>query len=192
VARPAEPGQRALLNAGATLLGEPGGPTLSDISVNAVVAAAGMSKGAFYQHWSGRSSYLVTLHRRFHDELQRAVTAAIDGRPPGLARLAAGFSAYLDGCLAAPQARALLIQARSDPALTAEAAARSAAFASIAEADLAVLGWVPPRPAAELLIATGVHIASVENAAGSIRPDLRETAIAFLRQPWPTSPRGLP
>jgi len=161
------------------------------MSVNAVVAAAGMSKGAFYQHWSDRSTYLVALHRRFHDELQTAVTAAIDGRPPGLARLTAGFVAYLDGCLAAPQARALLIQARSDPALTLEAAARSAAFATIAEADLAVLGWRPPRPAAELLIATGVHIASVENALQGTRRDLRETALAFLQQPPSTRSRGL-
>ena len=112
MARSAEPGRRALLDAGSALLGDPGGPSLTGMSVNAVVAAAGMSKGAFYQHWPDRTAYLVALHRRFHDELQAAVADAMTGRPPGLSRLTAGLHACPDGSPAAPHARALLFQAR--------------------------------------------------------------------------------
>jgi AcrR family transcriptional regulator len=182
MARPAEPGRRALLDAGAALLGDPDGPSLAGMSVNAVVATARMSKGAFYQHWPDRTAYLVALHRRFHDELETAVTVAIHDMPPGLLRLTAGLTAYLDGCLAAPQARALLLQARHDKALAAEVAARNVAFAAIAETDLTAIGWRPPAPAASLLIAMAVHIAAIENTARAPRPDLRETAAAFLRR----------
>ncbi|MFC6016792.1 TetR/AcrR family transcriptional regulator [Plantactinospora solaniradicis] len=181
MARPAEPGRRALLDAGTALLGDPAGPSLAGMSVNAVVATAGMSKGAFYQHWPDRTAYLVALHRRFHDELQTLVTAAIRDLDPGLPRLTAALTAYLDGCLAAPQARALLFQARHDNALTAEVAARNAAFAAMVEPDLTAIGWQPPDPAASLLIAMAVHIAAVENTIGAPRRDLRETAAAFLR-----------
>lgn len=182
MARPAEPGRRALLNAGAALLGDPAGPSLAGMSVNAVVARAGMSKGAFYQHWKDRSAYLIALHRRFHDELQAAVVDAVRDVGPGLPRLTTGFIAYLDGCLASPEARALLFQARHDTALTAEVEARNAAFTAIAEPDLIALGWKPPGPAASLLIAMAVHIAAIENTMRAPRPDLRETAAAFLRR----------
>ncbi|MFI7601380.1 TetR/AcrR family transcriptional regulator [Actinoplanes sp. NPDC049681] len=182
MARPAEPGRRALLDAGAALLGDPGGPSLAGMSVNAVVARAGMSKGAFYQHWKDRGAFLVALHRRFHDELQAAVMDAVRDLSPGLPRLTAGLTAYLDGCLASPEARALLFQARHDGALTPEVEARNAAFTAVAEPDLILLGWQPPAAAASLLIAMAVHIAAIENAIRAPRPDLRETVAAFLRR----------
>ena len=112
VARAAEPGRRALLDAGLSVLGDPDAPSLAGMSVNAIVARAGMSKGAFYQHWPDRTAYLVVLHRRFHDELQAAVADAMTGRPPGLSRLTAGLHACPDGSPAAPHARALLFPAR--------------------------------------------------------------------------------
>jgi hypothetical protein len=92
------------------------------------------------------------------------------------------LTAYLDGCLASPEARALLFQARHDEGLTAEVEARNAAFTAIAEPDLIALGWQPPGPAASLLIAMAVHIAAIENVIRAPRPDLRETAAAFLRR----------
>ena len=48
---------------------------LEGMSVNAVVAAAGVSKGTFFHHFPDRVSYLVALHRRFHDVLFAEVTA---------------------------------------------------------------------------------------------------------------------
>ena len=62
---------------------------LEGLSVNAVVAAAGVSKGTFFHHFPDRVSYLVALHRRFHDVLFEEVTAAIGDLTPGKDRLAA-------------------------------------------------------------------------------------------------------
>ena len=47
---------------------------LEGLSVNAVVAGAGVSKGTFFHHFPDRVSYLVALHRRFHDVLFDEVT----------------------------------------------------------------------------------------------------------------------
>ena len=50
---------------------------LEGLSVNAVVAGAGVSKGTFFHHFPDRVSYLVALHRRFHDVLFDEVTSVI-------------------------------------------------------------------------------------------------------------------
>src|SRR5437660_11616110 len=131
--RSAEPGRRSLLDAGRRLLAS---EDLSHLSVNAIVAEANMAKGSFYQHWPTRSDYLVALHTAFHDELTAKVQAAIDLLPPGFDRLAAGMAAYLDGCLAHPATKALLVQARTDAALSPHVAARNDSFARMAVADL--------------------------------------------------------
>jgi AcrR family transcriptional regulator len=56
---------------------------LEGLSVNAVVAAAGVSKGTFFHHFSDRTSYLVALHRRFHDALADEIAAVIGPMTPG-------------------------------------------------------------------------------------------------------------
>src|SRR3954454_1774350 len=72
---------------------------LEGLSVNAVVAGAGVSKGTFFHHFPDRVSYLVALHRRFHDVLFDEVMSAIGDIPPGKDRLAAAADTYLNGCL---------------------------------------------------------------------------------------------
>src|ERR1700742_2861141 len=62
---------------------------LEGLSVNAVVAGAGVSKGTFFHHFPDRVSYLVALHRRFHDVLFDEVMSVIGEMTPGKARLAA-------------------------------------------------------------------------------------------------------
>ncbi|QHC23948.1 TetR/AcrR family transcriptional regulator [Streptomyces sp. GS7] len=172
--RPAEPGRRSLLDAGRRLLA---GEDLSRLSVNAIVGAAGMAKGSFYQHWPTRTHYLVALHAVFHDELTARVEAAIGGLPPGPDRLAAGIGAYLDGCLTQPATKALLVQARTDAALGPQVAARNDAFAGMAAADLAALGWRPAEPVAALLVAAVADVALHELTAGRPRDDLRTAAL---------------
>jgi len=61
---------------------------LEGLSVNAVVAGAGVSKGTFFHHFPDRVSYLVALHRRFHDVLFDEVMAVIGEMTPGKDRLA--------------------------------------------------------------------------------------------------------
>jgi AcrR family transcriptional regulator len=161
--RPPEPGRTALLDAGQRLLST---ADLARISVNAIVAEAGMAKGSFYQHWPSRSEYVRALHARFHDQLEEAITAAMADSAPGLDRLRAGMNTYLDGCLAEPATKALLVQSRTEAGLSDLVAARNDNAAALIMPDLATLGWVPPEPIAALLVAAIAEIALVELDAG--------------------------
>lgn len=174
--RSAEAGRRALLDAGHRLLAD---SDLARLSVNAIVADANMAKGSFYQHWPTRRDYLVTLHRAFHDQLANAVKAAIDQLCPGLDRIAAGMTSYLDGCLACPATKALLVQARTDAELGPHVAARNHDYARMITADLAELGWEPAEPIAALLVAAVAEIALHELASGHRRDDLRRAALGL-------------
>lgn len=168
--RPAEPGRNALLDAGQRLLGS---ADLARISVNAIVAEAGMAKGSFYQHWPSRSEYLRALHARFHDDLQQSITTAMGDLPPGRDRLEAGMNAYLDGCLADPATKALLVQSRTEAGLSDLVAARNQGSATLILPDLTALGWAPPEPVAVLLVAAVAEIALIELAGGKRDKQLR-------------------
>jgi AcrR family transcriptional regulator len=168
--RSPEPGRNALLEAGQRLLGS---ADLARISVNAIVAEAGMAKGSFYQHWPSRAEYVRALHAQFHDELQDSIAAAMAGLPPGRDRLLAGMNAYLDGCLAKPATKALLVQSRTEAGLSDLVAARNASAAAQVVPDLLALGWAPPEPVAALLVAAAAEIALIELAAGKRDKQLR-------------------
>ncbi|WP_156690089.1 TetR/AcrR family transcriptional regulator [Mycobacterium sp. Marseille-P9652] len=169
--RPREPGRNALLDAGERLLGA---ADLARVSVNAIVAEAGMAKGSFYQHWPSREHYVRALHDRFHDQLGEAISGAMAGRPPGRERLEAGMNAYLDGCLAQPATKALLVQSRTEAGLSDLVAARNESSATLVVPDLVALGWAPPEPIATLLVAAVAEIALIELAAGKRDRKLRE------------------
>lgn len=172
--RSAEPGRRALLAAGRTLLST---EDLTKLSVNAIAAEAKMAKGSFYQHWPSREAYFVALHRAFHDDLDTKVTAAIAGLDPGPDRLAAGITAYLDGCLADPATKGLLVQARTDAGLGPEVAARNATAAALITADLTAISWQDPTPIATLLVAAIAETALHELTTTSPHPPLREALL---------------
>ncbi len=161
--RSPEPGRTALLDAGQRLLST---EDLARISVNAIVAEAGMAKGSFYQHWRGRSEYVRTLHARFHDQLVESIEAAIADQPPGRDRLKLGMNTYLDGCLAEPATKALLVQSRTEAGLSDLVAARNDSAAALIIPDLVLLGWTPAEPIAALLVAAVAEIALVELDGG--------------------------
>ncbi|MFT4126572.1 MAG: TetR/AcrR family transcriptional regulator [Gordonia sp. (in: high G+C Gram-positive bacteria)] len=177
--RPAEPGRNALLDAGSVLLAS---ADLSKLSVNAVVAEAGMAKGSFYQHWPTRREYLVALLRNYHERLAGLVTAAMDDAEPGLPRLDAGMTAYLDECLSNPAMKRMLAQARTDSGLGSEVEARHTDFAHLATDDLKIIGWDSPEPIAELFVAAVSEVALQELNAGGPRPDLREGVRRLLQR----------
>ena len=168
--RSPEPGRNALLDAGQRLLGT---SDLARISVNAIVAEAGMAKGSFYQHWPSRAEYVRALHARFHDQLGESIAAAMADLPPGRDRLEAGMNTYLDGCLAQPATKALLVQSRTEAGLADLVAARNESSAALLLPDLVALGWSPPEPIAALLVAAIAEIALLELAAGKHDNDLR-------------------
>src|ERR1700722_4368306 len=75
--------REALLDAGAALAEEHG---LAGVSVNMVVARAGVAKGTFYVHFKDRAAFVDAMHARFHGRVQAAVDDAVAGLPPGAGR----------------------------------------------------------------------------------------------------------
>ncbi len=100
-------------------------------------------------------------------------SAAMGDLPPGRDRLEAGMDAYLDGCLAEPATKALLVQSRTEAGLSDLGAARNHSSATLILPDLSALGWAPPEPVAALLVAAVAEIALIELAAGKRDEQLR-------------------
>ncbi|WP_405486462.1 TetR/AcrR family transcriptional regulator [Nocardia sp. NBC_00511] len=175
--RPAEPGRTALLQAGAEVAARTG---LRGLSVNAVVAAAGMAKGTFYHHFSDRRSYVIALHRRYHDELTVTVLTVVAGLEPGRERLHLGLTAYLDGCLRTVGTKAFLAQSRTDTDLLEEVQARNQVVAGLITPDLTTMGWNDPGAVAALVVAMAAEIALAELYSGEPEPALRAALAALV------------
>jgi AcrR family transcriptional regulator len=154
----------ALLDAGLEIAEEHG---LSGMSVNRVVAAAGVAKGTFYVHFADRDGFLSALHQRFHERVGEAVAAARADLPPGRERLQRGIEAYFEVCLHNRGVRALLLEARNSPGVAPEVAARNAEFVALGEPDLRAMGWAEARVAARLVIAMAAELAMAELASGA-------------------------
>lgn len=177
--KPAEPGRNALMTAGARVAEDRG---LRGLSINAVVEAAGMAKGTFYHHFADRRSYVIALHRRYHDTLADTIGAHIADLPPGAHRVEVGVTAYLDACLATRGTKAFLAQSRTDTDLLDEVHDRNQRTADIIEPDLAVMGWSDPRAVAHLLVAMVAEIALTELYGEGPRPDLRAAVTALIER----------
>src|ERR1700730_9159078 len=106
--------REALLDAGAALAEEHG---LAGVSVNMVVARAGVAKGTFYVHFKDRAAFVDAMHERFHARVQPAVDQAVAGLPPGPRPLPRSCEQFLDVALANRGVKALSLEARSDPAV---------------------------------------------------------------------------
>lgn len=132
-----------------------------------------MAKGSFYQHWPSRTEYVRALHVRFHDSLADAISAKVADVQPGRDRLSIGTDAYLDGCLADPATKALLVQSRTEAGLSDLVMDRNQTAAAAMVPDLAAIGWAEPGPIATLLVASIAEIALLELASGRRRRDLR-------------------
>ena len=96
---------------------------LVGLSVNAVVAEAGLAKGTFYVHFTDRDGFLDALHERFYANIAGAIDAAVAGLPPGAQSLAAGIDAYLDACLAQRGVKPVLRELHGDACAPATAKA---------------------------------------------------------------------
>src|SRR6201997_1336478 len=128
--------RESLIDAGLRLAERTG---LAGLSVNLIVGEAGVAKGTFFHHFGDRASYLLALHREFHERLATQLQPAIAGVPPGRRRLIIGANTYLDGCLRARGGRALLLEARAEPAVTDEIKHRNKAAAELFQPDFAAL-----------------------------------------------------
>jgi AcrR family transcriptional regulator len=166
-----------LVDAGLRLAERTGLPGLS---VNAIVAEAGVAKGTFFHHFGDRSGYLVAIHREFHDRLFAEVTEAIGHLPPGRDRLLAAAEAYLDICLRHRGVRALLLEARAEPAVADAIAERNRQAVGLTRTDFAALDWTHPAEGAALWNGLVVEAALLELTAGRRRPTIREAMARFL------------
>lgn len=167
----------ALLDAGVAVAERHG---LAGLSVNRVVAEAGVAKGTFYVHFADRDAFVDALHARFHDAVDAAVAQAIDGVPPGAERLVEGSEAYLDVCLRDRAVKALALEARSDPALSSMMATRHDRFAAIAAPSFKAMGWPDAAAASQLLSAMVSEIAVRELDAGRRLPAQRRALRRYL------------
>src|ERR1700759_2320172 len=109
--------RESLIDAGLRLAERTG---LAGLSVNLIVGEAGVAKGTFFHHFGDRASYLLALHREFHDRLLAGIERVTAGMPPGRQRLIKSAATYLDGCLRDRGIRALLLEARAEPAIAEE------------------------------------------------------------------------
>jgi TetR/AcrR family transcriptional repressor of nem operon len=174
------PGRRtreALLDAGVAVAEEHG---LTGLSVNRVVAAAGVAKGTFYVHFADRETFVDALHGRFHARVLEAVAVATAGLPPGAERIARGAEAYLDVCLDDRGVKALALEARSDPALSDSMSARHERFAASAIPSFRAMGWPDAAAAAQLVAAMTAEIAVRELEARRRLPSARRSLRRFV------------
>ena len=169
--------REALIDAGLRLAEQTG---LTGLSVNLIVQDAGVAKGTFFHHFGDRASYLLALHREFHERLATQVQAAIIGMPPGRERLTAVANTYLDGCLRDRGVRALLLEARAEPAVTDEIARRNHAGAELCRPDFAALKRPHPYESAQLWVGMLAEAALIEYQAATALPGIREALERFL------------
>ena len=170
-----------LLDAGLRLADDLG---VRGLSVNAIVAEASRSKGAFFHHFPDRDSYLVELHRRLHDDMWSRMRELAGDMKPGAARLQVVADVYLDTFLAHRGVRALLLEARAEPAIRGEIADRNSRGAEILAEDFGALGWGDPARPARLWIAAMAEAGIVEFELGR-RDDAARAALATLAVPPP-------
>ncbi len=169
--------RESLLDAGVRLAKTTG---LAGLSVNRIVEEAGVSKGAFFHHFPDRASYLLVLHRDFHDRILAEARSVLDEVPPGAERLLRSTRTYLDACLRERGVRALLLEARAEPVTAAEVRARNAQNADICEADFAAMGWAQPHASAQLWVGMAAEAALLEFDAGHCVTDLRAALARYV------------
>ncbi|MEZ0364580.1 TetR/AcrR family transcriptional regulator [Mycobacterium sp. pUA109] len=169
--------REALIDAGLRLAERVG---LSGLSVNLIVAEAGVAKGTFFHHFGDRASYLLSLHREFHERLTAQTEAAVAGLPPGRKRLIAAANTYLDGCLRDRGVRALLLEARAEPAVTAEISHRNIANAKWCQPDFAAMKHPYPYESAQLWIGMTAEAALLEHQAAAALPAIRAALEHFV------------
>ncbi len=166
-----------LIDAGLRLAERTG---LTGLSANLVVEEAGVSKGSFFHHFGDRASYLLALHREFHDRVAEQIAEVSTALPPGRERLLAGSATYLDYCLEQRGIRALLLEARAEPAVAQEISHRNATFATVCSEDFQALGRRQPLHSAHLWVAMTAEAALLELQDRSQSAAVREALAEFL------------
>lgn len=154
---------------------------LTSLSVNDVTREAGVAKGTFYVHFPDRTSLLVALHRRFHDELFERIATSTNSLEQGPERAHRRLTAFMEGCRDRPGVRSVLLEARSEPAVSLEVTRRNDQAARTLVDDLR---RDPPTghelESARLIVAAAAEAASLELAARRRLPKVRAALDALV------------
>ncbi len=169
--------RQELIDAGLRLAERTG---LAGLSINLLVEEAHVSKGTFFHHFGDRATYLLALHRDFHERVLAEILDAIDGLEPGFERLLTAAGTYLDACLRDRGVRALLLEARAEAAIAHEVGARNASNAKLCTPDFKAMGWPQPLESARLWVGMTAEAALVELEAGRRRPRVRAALAHFI------------
>lgn len=167
-----------LLDAGLRLAESIG---LTQMSVNRIVAEAGVAKGSFFHHFGDRATYLRALHQTFHDRLLIPTDHLVAETAPGRDRLWRSTLTYLDACRTQSGVRALLLEARAEPAIAAEIRLRNDTMAHLAEPDFTAMGWPHPLESARLWVGLVAEAALIEFDLGETHLDTRAALRHYLR-----------
>ncbi len=152
------------------------------MSIADVTAAAGHAKGTFYVHFRDRAELLVALHQWFHDRVFAQAIAETAEEVPGPDRARHRLVAFLDACRALPGVRALLLEARSEPAIGDEVERRNRQATQALAADLRAAS-AQPLEAARILVLATADIAARESRQGRRLTAARQALIAAIPQP---------
>lgn len=139
----------ALLAAGLELLSE---RPVDAVSIDELVAAAGVGKGSFFNHFTDKPGFVRALSQDIRIEVKALVGRVNAGEPDALARLAGGMVAGAAFALTAPKRTAVLAQTGRGMTLAGHPlnqgvrgdldAAREAGQIGAAASRVGVLFWV--------------------------------------------------
>ena len=108
------------------------------------------------------------------------MNAAVADIPPGRTRLIIGATTWLDGCLRDRGVRALLLEARAEPAVTDEIQHRNHANAELCRSDFTALGRPHPYESAQLWVGLVAEAALIEHQAAQALTAVRESLEQFV------------
>ena len=149
---------------------------LRSLSVAQITAAAGHAKGTFYVHFPDRAALMVAVHRWFHDTVFAQVISQTADDEPGPQRAGLRMIAFLEKCRTLSGVRALLIDARTEPALAAEVEQRNRQASQVLSEDLRGSAAHPEETARILVLATA-DIAARESIRRRRLPAARQALL---------------
>jgi AcrR family transcriptional regulator len=79
-------------------------------STEEILGAAGVSRGALYHHFSGKTDLFQAAFEAVEDDLTRQVLAAAIAESDPMRQLARGFAAFLDQCRIAEVQRIVMLE----------------------------------------------------------------------------------
>jgi hypothetical protein len=155
-----------------------------------VMSAAGITPEQFVEAFPDRRSYLLALLLDFLDSARADAIDTLAQSDQGVARICAAFERYWDSNLKWRPMRELALHFRGDEEGSEILRARLHGVTMIAQYELDRAGWPHPAAAARLLATLCVETAVMEYEAGRALPEVRHSALAYLREPRPKSLDG--